>query len=151
MGNGWTLEDEMKCRAMKAEGRTAGYMAIVMGRTRNSILGFMNRRGILGKPKSTQTQRAALKRAIHKHREEHKRFKETLKSTGPSSIANKHPEFNRNDGILMDDLSINQCRWPVTQGKPYRFCGDSTHDRSYCEIHDDLAHDRSCRKKSRLI
>lgn len=149
MGHGWTQDDEIKCRQMKLEGKTSGQMAVVLGRSRNSILGFMNRKGISGQSKRTQTHQthhAVIRRVIKKQQEERQRFKDIMKSSGPNIAMNKHPEFNRTDGIPMEDLLPNQCRWPVTPEKPFRFCSSTTDGRPYCELHDRLAHNHSCPK-----
>lgn len=146
VGKSWTLDDEAKCRHMKRDGKTAEQMATELGRTRNSVLGFMNRKDITGQPKSKNMHLYAVKRVIQKQREERQRFKEIMKNTGVNLAVNKHPEFNRTDGIPLGDLIENQCRWPVTPDKPFRFCADATDGRQYCDLHHDTAHNNSCRK-----
>lgn len=38
------------------------------------------------------------------------------------------------------DLAINECRWPVTDDKPFLFCGErKPHGASYCACHKRMS------------
>lgn len=56
----WSMQDQATAQRMAAEGATAAVIAATLGRTRNSVIGWLNRAGLglLGKPKKDRPSRA---------------------------------------------------------------------------------------------
>jgi len=54
------------------------------------------------------------------------------------------PDLDRpdQDGPDIIELGAGQCKFPVTQDRPYKFCGAKTNG-TYCPEHSQLAYDNA--------
>ena len=48
--------------------------------------------------------------------------------------------MHKRQGILLEELRPNQCRYPISDDKPMLFCGQPTTHGSYCTVHHLICH-----------
>lgn len=136
-----TIEEKERIEQLRRAGCSMAVIAHTVGRTRNSICGYIHRNGLSDKRrKNKSNSAAALIKRLRKEQQV-----PMLKPTKADRHALKNPEFCRHDGILMIDLIENQCRWPVTQDKPFKFCAEHTRG-PYCEYHANIAYNTTSKK-----
>lgn len=64
----------------------------------------------------------------------------------------RRPDMKRpeQDGPDIIALGKNQCKFPVTHDRPYKFCGAETTNGPYCKHHTELATDASAENEARV-
>ena len=129
----WTPDQVIKLKELYGKGNTAGQIAAIIGRTRNSIIG-----------KSFRLKLSA--KSIPKNNN----FKQTLQNLENASQPERKTRRNKFKSLLLDknfesenpksleELHDEICRWPI--GHPnepdFYFCGrKSMNDFSYCKLH----------------
>lgn len=143
----WTEPRVTALKSLWARGWTGTQIAKEINRltgssfTRNAILGATHRlsmpsvRPLLG-PKKHRQHRNSRKRERRMSAKAPQMAPERL--IRAESIEAPPP---RNLSIL--GLATGDCRWPVTDGPPYLFCGNpALYGCSYCAAHMSIAHDR---------
>ena len=128
-------DEEDVVRRMAAEGASAREIAECLGRTRNSIIGYMNRMGISGRKRNVRTVQLQKKR-------KQKQPRTTIKPSRHSSYveAVNVPEDERRG--LIDRLD-NQCCFPIGDPlkKDFHYCNrDREYGKSYCAHHGAVMH-----------
>ena len=145
MGTPWTVESYVIVLKM-APDFTSRQIAdalceIGVKKTRNAVLGYMHRKGIpSGRPSTRTTSLANM--AVRKERNrKKKKILSNKEMKKPDMQYLKHPEFHRETGRTLESLCEHECRWPVTDTKPFLFCGEKSLDgKSYCELHQKLSY-----------
>lgn len=145
----WT--DEMMDRLTKlwAEGYSASECAIKMGHglSRNAIIGKVDRmqlperRTRIARVKAVQW--SPERRAANSERM--RKFNEERRAKAPQKVKIDLPDetwapLPGTTPIGMIDLSDATCRWPVSDGAPFLFCGCQTEgSSSYCATHTQVS------------
>lgn len=149
----WSMTDQVTAKRMAAEGATAAVIAATIGRTRNSVIGWLNRAGLglMGKPKKPRPSRAkpeverrAKPKAPPRPRYALNPFPMGAQPMPPLPLPKREPLPPL--GHLMT-ATATQCRWideaPAICGRPIK------HDRSsYCRHHHAIVFIPSQRKAS---
>ena len=130
---GWTPDQVSKLKELYGKGNTAGQIAAIIGKTRNSIIGKSFRLKLSAKssPKNNNLKHVSLRQenATQPGRK-------TRKSKFKSLLLDK--DFEPENPKSLEELHDNICRWPI--GHPnepnFYFCGrKSMKDFSYCRLH----------------
>lgn len=138
----WTEKEAACARRMHARGHTASVIAWEVNKSRNAVLGWLHRQGLLGHgPGGRKSTRL-------------KRRKRSGPQTqaSPSSTGASHPPVTPvlpplnvpppegHLGIPLLELRPNHCRMPHGNG-PYTFCGaERIPGSSYCAGHHCVTH-----------
>ncbi len=128
-------DEEDVVRRMAAEGASAREIAECLGRTRNSIIGFMNRMGISGRKRNVRTAQPQKKR---KQKQPRTTIKPSLHSGYVEAVI--VPESERR-GLL--GRADNQCCFPIGDPlkKDFHYCNREREDgKSYCAHHGAVMH-----------
>ena len=113
-----------------SEGAPASVIAKELGKTRNAVLGKVDRLG-LARHKFTQTITR-----VFKHKEK----------PPPSEPLPEPPPVQHVNGVTLMELQPRDCRWPLGDPRDpdLKFCGYGTlGDGPYCPRHHRKAHVRS--------
>lgn len=133
--NRWSAETVNHIRTLAGEGLSGREIAAGLGVTRNVVIGICHRNKIqlggVGTSRqkyqvNSRTQLLALKR-----KEARRRRSLPVSSPAPAPVT---------EGILVQDLTPNTCRWPVHTVLPGRYCGAHTDSGSYCDHHHARAY-----------
>ena len=153
----WTKEQEQLAAELWRQGKSAQEIALDLGRTRNAIIGKMNRLGITKNEfrKSSDTNEDE---SAEGHTDENiKKSSESDFNTDDNISEDSSTRYN-DEGELQDSiiytpgeehrislmyLTNKTCRWPI--GDPstrnFWFCGKpSESGKPYCTEHSDLAY-----------
>ena len=132
---GWTNEEVRKLKELYGKGSTAGQIAAIIGKTRNSIIGksFRLKLSTKSNPKSNNSKQ------ILKHQENTSLSRtKTRKSKFISTLIGK--DFPPERKVTLEQLRNEDCRFP--NGHPdqpypeFNFCGrPSVKGLSYCLAH----------------
>ncbi len=117
--NFWKPQEIAIVKKCHAKGMTAREISAKLnnGRTRNAVIGQMNRLGLYSKNNS----------------------KDTAKRTGPKRSPKNHDPASINNKALVD-LKKNECHWPISDKAPHYFCGEKAQNgKIYCEYHAALS------------
>lgn len=167
------MNEKQKGQAVKmfSDGYTGQAIADFLGVTRNTILGFLHRRGIRRRAGTTikRVMEAEQERILILHAEGFSireiatkvgRGQVTVCAVvGPKKKANariKNPHAARHlrevpreqrDLLFILDLNNFTCRWPYGEGASVRYCGstdgtDWIKRRPYCRDHAEIAYRR---------
>ena len=130
---GWTPDQVIKLKELYGKGNTAGQIAAIIGKTRNSIIGkgYMLKLSAKSIPKNNNFKQAP---RLQENAEQPKR--KTYKSKFKSILLDKN--FEPENPKSLEELHDEICRWPI--GHPnetdFYFCGrKSMKDFSYCKLH----------------
>lgn len=166
----WTAKDDEKLKRLTNAGYTAAEIVLCFqGRTRNAIIGRWHRLNIApGNNKNTNAIRQSIVKS--KQRCETKAdpkvlwpivpvFWECEKSTRKLDVKPMPMDISYKPGaeapeplnLELLELTENMCRWPVTNGDPFLFCGHTKGlDGPYCPYHHALSR-RSFVLRKRLL
>ena len=129
----WTPDQVSKLKELYGKGNTAGQIAAIIGKTRNSIIGKGFRLKLSAKsiPKNNN-----LKHVSQRQENTIQPGRKTRKSKFKSLLLEK--DFEPENPKSLEELHDNICRWPI--GHPnepnFYFCGrKSMKDFSYCKLH----------------
>ena len=129
----WTPDQVSKLKELYGKGNTAGQIAAIIGKTRNSIIGKGFRLKLSAKsiPKNNN-----LKHVSQRKENTTQSGRKTRKSKFKSLLLDKN--FEPENPKSLEELHDNICRWPI--GHPnepnFYFCGrKSMKDFSYCKLH----------------
>ena len=129
----WTPNQVSKLKELYGKGNTAGQIAAIIGKTRNSIIGKSFRLKLSAKsiPKNN-----SLKHVSQRQEDTAQPGRKTSKSKFKSLLLDK--DFEPENPKSLEELHDNICRWPI--GHPnepnFYFCGrKSMKDFSYCKLH----------------
>ncbi len=129
----WTPDQVSKLKELYGKGNTAGQIAAIIGKTRNSIIGKGFRLKLSAKsiPKNNNP-----KHILQREENNTQTEKKTRKSKFKSLLLDK--DFEPENPKSLEELHDNICRWPI--GHPnepnFYFCGrKSMKDFSYCKLH----------------
>ncbi len=147
----WTVErvEELKTRWVTKE-YSSSAIAVMMGTTRNAVLGKIHRLGLSEPNFDVQERKRKLReeriaqgwipfgkkrqRLRQVPRQWRRKLWEQSKSDDPPQ---KQPE----NGITLMDLRLHHCRWPLGDGPAKFFCGDTAVEKlSYCPQHCLMAY-----------
>jgi hypothetical protein len=161
----WTQQDVIKARAMVAKGMTAREIGRALGRTRNSVIGWMHRQGIkTGVPKPQAKPKTAKVPPAPKPAP-----KKKIRPLQSARVASFH-HFTKDDPQryepyqplvfedpaptmrLIDTIGHTQCRWIPNDPRMDEtlVCGRETDGRSYCPLHHDIVYPRRVVKPKRI-
>lgn len=141
----WSIQDQATAQRMAKEGATAALIAATIGRTRNSVIGWLNRAGLglSGKPKKDRPSRA---KPVVERRAKPKAPPRPRFAAGYAYMtgANPMPPMKLPKraplpplGNLMTATS-KQCRW-IDEAPA--ICGrDVKHGSSYCAHHHAIVY-----------
>ena len=137
------------------EGYSARQIGEKFGLTRNAILGKVHRLGLAARRESPDWYQRLSPEQKAARRKEKKRLTEQRKSARRKAerhangfaprqftprlatwqkIPDRPPDAPLNLGLL--ELTNHTCKWPVTEGSPFFFCGHPSADHSsYCNHH----------------
>lgn len=151
----WTEADVSLLRELKAVGWSAGGMvARFPGKTRNAIIGKLNRLGLKGggkKPTQRPQKRPQKHERMWRQRDRAFRPPAVADSCRLAADAGESPKH-----VKLIELTQETCRWPYGVAAPYTFCGcQRAVFSSYCERHHVEAHvapaDAEARAKAFLL
>ena len=120
----WSPEDIEQAKTLRQSGRTSRQIATAMGKTRNSVIGKLNRLGL------------SVRREVSLESQKHERH-----TTPRIRAERKLPELVAPDMscvVKMDDLRDFHCRFPLgdPRHEDFVFCGQPRQkDYSYCSFH----------------
>jgi hypothetical protein len=126
--------DIARWEAKIASGMSKRQIAIEEGISPGALIGAMHRAS-----GGTKTPRGERKKA-------------EKKAKSPSGVKMPlRPDMKRpdEDGYDIISLPAGACKFPVTQDRPYKFCGEKAHG-IYCTKHHQLAHDNSAQNADRF-
>jgi GcrA cell cycle regulator len=153
-GKFWTEERAERCRALWADGWSAGQIGAELGCSRNAVMSKIHRSG--------WTQRSDVPKALQRppqasRRGPRKRQPTTtsnlparpVASAGPLAAVPDEfvPEPVRADAFVVRfgpgktllDIGPGECRWPTGEGNDFLFCAAAQADGPYCRAHALLA------------
>ena len=137
----WTTDETERASAMWARGEKAKTIGLAIGRTRNSVIGQMNRLKrpkLRREPKSKPRVEAVLRAP---------RFV-APRAVAPAKIAETtKPRVPPPDGVTMLELADRgMCRWMLSSA---RYCGQKTLEirGSYCEKHSGSIYQKDSRAR----
>lgn len=148
----WTeAEIEIVRQMYEREGASCQEISHALtGRTRNSVIGIVNRQGmrrpaptLLSPEERDERRRQQKSQQMRRYRERIKKQREAVRASAPVT-----PKRNRflpvlitsSLGVDLLDLTDSSCRYPITEASPHRFCGlTATHGR-WCEAHFRVCH-----------
>ena len=160
----WTESDKIKARGMIAKGMTARDIGKALGRSRNSVIGWMHRQKIASsvlvrtpkpkieketKPKPPRKkkvrplQSAKIPSFHHFTNDDERRYEPYQ----PLVFDNPAPTMR-----LIDTVGHMQCRWIPDRPKldETLVCGRETDGRSYCPLHHGIVYPRKVMKPKRI-
>jgi GcrA cell cycle regulator len=152
-GKGWTPERTDALRALWAEGLSARAIADRLGdgTTRNTVIGKLDRLGLLGtrdpvaKPRTTEPRGDGEGAAPIPSPDDVLAIQARLTVPSPAPPRPRAEEVGpASDRIGIQDLAISSCRWPNGHpGSPgFGFCGArAIAGRPYCDAHAKLAYE----------
>lgn len=143
----WADEENVaKLKKLYAEGYSNGQISKAFGGavSRNAIIGKVNRLGLKrgGEYMREQSAKQTAKRQAAVAREEKKALQAKLaqSSTAPSTIRpptppSEPPKPPKALMLTLVELKAGQCKWPIGDDRPQRFCGMAMADERYCAFH----------------
>jgi GcrA cell cycle regulator len=161
----WSDDREQQLRELWKGTLTGTQIAIVLGATRNAVIGKAHRLGLVrwndrGNSETRLAERnaraVAAKRAA-RDREGQRRLsvkneaRETVRIAELAAVAQRAADDAAlvSGGVSLFDITRDRCRWPLNEAYPidrFRFCGDPTDGGSYCEHHRGLAYSNHQRR-----
>ena len=135
----WPTEVEEEAIRLWEAGKTAGEIAVALDRSRNAIIGKLNRLGIIPSGRAGVIADMAMRRVAEK-RERTRR----TPLPAPRSSKWRHLKMvdstdeGRADLISILDITRRTCRWPIGDPKEpgFGFCGRRSLDgEPYCAEH----------------
>lgn len=137
----WKDSERERCIQLHLKGINAREIGVLLKRSKNSVIGFLNRSGY-AKPKVSKPKTETLPKP-----------RERIKSTPVIRInpvtkgesMSKPEPISPNDTVpLMKRDMINQCGWIVGEvdGVKSRCCGKLIYKRSFCEEHHNIVYER---------
>lgn len=144
----WTDERTELLLKLEAEGVSRSEVAKRIGTTRSAVIGklFRLNGAKQSRPRSRKKKGSIVKPSANASKlhltipaaKELRRLAEEMKAAIP-------PEPRYVDGVRLQDLPDDGCRWPVNEpapGEEHLFCGDQKKlGRSYCEKHCRVAYE----------
>ena len=129
----WTPEKVRKPKEWYGKGNTAGQIAAIIGKTRNSIIGKSFRLKLSAR---TVPKNNNIRRVSHLQENVAQPERKTRRSKFKSLLLDKN--FEPENPKSLEELDDEVCRWPI--GHPdepdFYFCGrKSMKDFSYCKLH----------------
>lgn len=154
--NTWTNEQVEQASMMWRAGETAQNIATAIGKSRNAVIGKMNRIGVRRNEDQDgdATARDTVKSRVEKISPvEEPAIEETQSATEEEPYTGEDPEdeildpdniieINHERRLPLMYLSNKTCRWPIgdPSTKNFWFCGrQSVNDKPYCNEHSELA------------
>ena len=129
----WTPEEVSKLKELYGKGNTAGQIAAIIGKTRNSIIGksFRLKLSVKTIPKNNSLKQGSQSQENTSHQ-----GRKARRSKFKSLLLDKN--FEPENPKSLEELDDEVCRWPI--GHPdepdFYFCGrKSMKDFSYCKLH----------------
>ena len=137
----WKSAEKERCIQMHMNGATAREIGIAISRSRNSVIGFLNRAGY-ARPKATKPKVEELPKP-----------KERVKSatvirinpiTKGAFVPKPEPIIPHDTVPLIERDMTYQCAWIVgsVNGGNSRCCGQMIYRKSLCKAHHDVAYER---------
>lgn len=150
----WPIETEEKAVQLWSEGHSATMIAVAIDRSRNAVIGKLNRIGVIPSgrttlvrvytPRAPKPPREKPRRPIGRPRlapslkAARKRIKRVVRPAMP--LPDK--DAQRTDLISLMELNGKTCRWPIGHPKTpgFGFCGHGVRDGFvYCPEHCERA------------
>ena len=136
---GWTPQQEAELKRLWTDGQTAGYIANVLGVTRNAVMGKVHRQGLSSGAKPTSRKQRPYKPRVASERQP-KRKRPTVAKVRLPAVQKEPPKAERLDLMALTELT---CKWPIgdPQDEDFCFCGvriEPTGAQPYCSYHKDL-------------
>ena len=154
---GWTDDRLARVKKLWSEGRSASEIARDLGGgvTRNAVIAKIHRLGLAGSVQRTEATQRLIGRTRKGAAPRATAPKAAPKRAPPVKAVAPAPQgWNGNAGrpvppsfipqpetkrapllVPFLDLGRHQCRWPVTEASPHRFCGHRATEGAYCEEH----------------
>lgn len=63
------------------------------------------------------------------------------------SLVHPNRPLGASKPVTIDQLTGHSCRWPLSSGSPWKFCGLPKARGAYCEVHGSLAYRRPADKE----
>ncbi|MCY3726737.1 MAG: hypothetical protein F4X24_05630 [Rhodobacteraceae bacterium] len=132
----WTTQQVNKAVNMWKEGKTATEISNKISKSRNAVIGKLNRLGVK-KPNSNATNETSL------DKEENKATRDKIdKQLNGQSAGDTQPTQLEDRRLSLLYLNEKTCRWPIgdPSTKNFWFCGKPTLlNKGYCAQHSELA------------
>lgn len=160
----WTEAEDKMLTYLTETGISARQIAThFSGRSKSSIIGRQHRIGLKVKamraaaPSSMPLKPPRDYRACGFNVAKLNKLREEMEAATRVQPGTKKSKYRPADGgpapLLLDleDLTDATCKWPVTDGSPFKFCGhEKDSSVSYCSYHQRVAHaERPLRKIAR--
>ena len=145
----WKSAEKERCIQMHMNGATAREIGIAISRSRNSVIGFLNRAGY------------ARSRVVKPKVEALPKPKERVKSatvirinpvTKGAFVPKPEPILVHYTVPLIERNMTYQCAWIIGEvnGGNSRCCGQVIYRKSLCEAHHDVAYERQNLRGARI-
>lgn len=147
MGRWTKAENEIVVRGIYDELSAGQISAMLPGRSRNAVIGYIDRQGLqlVRSPGRSRKARNPKKMTARKPTGQTGKVLPMpvllqKPATQPKQVVIPEDEYNR-DAMRLSvmELQAHHCRWPVNEpgcGEQYEFCGKGTLEgRSYCPHH----------------
>lgn len=158
MTSDWTEERVGQLVSGLNKGLTGSQIAVIVGKTRNAVIGFIQRHHLRAAPSdSWKIQEHARKRLTDEKRQqrqqrakERRMAREHVKRAAQAVLPQAEPVgfVPKPDGVLLKALEASQCHFPVGSDPeaifaPTLFCGaDCVDGKPYCEKHASQAYQK---------
>ena len=136
----WTAEEFETAHSMASKGISAREIGVVLGRTKNSVIGVLHRSGFVWGVRRSLTFKE-IKGPPNRKRERPRnsmgRYKR-LRDEQPAAPTFIEPEGAKNDAISFYDLKREHCKaiYGHPQGVNTLYCGaQKLAESSYCKYH----------------
>lgn len=147
--NPWTQERVEQLKTMWAAGLSAAQCAAKLGEglTRNSIIGKVNRIGLVGRQAKTRATQIASR---HPKRVAPLKAPKPAAPTAEEILATSLPPDQSPCAVTLMQLTDTTCRWPIdAPDGPLMYCGAKpTEDSPYCPRHGRLAYNKTDRRQA---
>lgn len=149
----WTTTTIAQAAEYWRSGLSSGQIATLMGVTRSSIAGlinrnrdkFVSRRADQPATPEQEQQKAAVEPVITRKSRDGMTLKQKREACRQDAaedaklITNdakaEYDQSRMPEALELHDLSNRQCHWPVNNGSPFLFCAAQTDGGKYCQHH----------------
>ena len=136
----WTEKRLKRVKTLKEDGYSAGAIARKLGPAFSKWIVLRKLRELEAERVRRAAMRAARKAAKARELAESERAA-ALTARTPVAVGDPTVTTPGKGGVTLLDLRVEQCRWPLDEGRPARlFCGSPTvGTTSWCQHHQRLA------------
>lgn len=140
MSNPWTEAELKIVESMAKEGKSASIIASALtGRTRNSVIGIMNRRNISHNSSPRQSNVPRVRKVKTERRVTMARL--FMQTEEKENVELLEAPISRENYVRFLDRRFNQCKYIVEKrGDTYYCCGTPATHKGWCSLHAALVY-----------